>query len=120
MTQLETIYGYTLAHGGCTFTAGEMNPSEGYAVGGFAPHKYCAQLDYEMFKQLALEFEAMTDKHYVVGTWVKEGLIVFDLVDIFDDKHDALRMANILNQEAIFDLANNVEIMSDTSDKTKI
>jgi hypothetical protein len=46
----------------------------------------------------------------VIGTWVEDGQIVFDLCNILDDMKDALELAAKRGERAIYDLEEQREI----------
>jgi hypothetical protein len=60
--------------------------------------------------ELALERESVV----VIGTWVEDGKIVFDLCNVIDDEQEALALAAKRGERAIFDLEEQREISVNT------
>jgi len=95
-------------------------PKYGYVVGGIVPEKSIKMDNESAFKhtynrffyqaELALERESAV----VIGTWVEDGKIVFDLCNVLDDMKDALELAAKRGERAIFDLEEQREIFVNT------
>jgi len=91
-------------------------PKYGFVVGGIVPEKSCDMDNREDFKsqynilhsqaELAMERELAV----VIGTWVEDGRIVFDLCSVLDDEQEALALAKKRGERAIYDLENKKEI----------
>jgi hypothetical protein len=117
-------YGSTMLTGGSS--VGIMDdgqrfiPKYGYVVGGIVPEKSCEDDNMLAFcgmynrlvyqAELALERESVV----VIGTWVEDGKIVFDLCNVIDDMKDALELAAKRGERAIYDLENEREIFVNT------
>jgi len=117
-------YGSTMLTGGSS--VGVMDdgqrfiPKYGYVVGGIVPEKSCDMDNESAFKhtynrlvyqaELALERESVV----VIGTWVEDGKIVFDLCNVIDDEQEALALAAKRGERAIFDLEEQREISVNT------
>jgi hypothetical protein len=113
-------YGSTMLTGGSSIGIMDNReyyvPKYGYVVGGIVPEKSCKMDNESAFKhtynrffyqaELALERESAV----VIGTWVEDGQIVFDLCNILDDEADALALAAKRGERAIYDLENQREI----------
>ena len=121
---MRVAYGSTVLTGG--YAIGIMDnredyvPKSGYVVGGIVPEKSCDMDNESAFKhtynrffyqaELALERESVV----VIGTWVEDGKIVFDLCNVLDDMKGALELAAKRGERAIFDLENEREISVNT------
>jgi len=113
-------YGSTMLTGGSSIGImdnGEFYvPKCGYVVGGIVPEESCKMDNESAFKhtynrlfhqaELALE----RDSAVVIGTWVEDGKIVFDLCNVLDDEQEALALAKKRGERAIYDLENQKEI----------
>ena len=113
-------YGSTMLTGGSSIGIMDNReyyvPKYGYVVGGIVPEKSCKMDNESAFKhtynrffyqaELALERESAV----VIGTWVEDGQIVFDLCNILDDMKDALELAAKRGERAIYDLEEQREI----------
>ena len=113
-------YGSTMLTGGSSI--GIMNngqhyiPKYGFVVGGIVPEKSIKMDNESHFKHtynrfyyqagLAMERESAV----VIGTWVEDGKIVFDLCNVIDDMKQALELAAKRGERAIFDLEEQREI----------
>jgi hypothetical protein len=117
-------YGSTMLTGGSSIGIMDNReyyvPKSGYVVGGIVPEKSCDMDNESAFKhtynrffyqaELALERESVV----VIGTWVEDGKIVFDLCNVLDDMKGALELAAKRGERAIFDLENEREISVNT------
>jgi len=113
-------YGSTMLTGGSSIGIMDNRefyvPKYGYVVGGIVPEESCKMDNESAFKhtynrlfhqaELALE----RDSAVVIGTWVEDGQIVFDLCNIIDDMKEALELAAKRGERAIFDLEEQREI----------
>jgi len=113
-------YGSTMLTGGSSIGVMDNGehyvPKYGYVVGGIVPEKSCDSDNESAFKhtynrffyqaELALERESAV----VIGTWVEDGKIVFDLCNVIDDEQEALALAAKRGERAIYDLENEREI----------
>ena len=135
MTQEKKAYIDTLLDGGFTRLADKtINPTEGYIVGGLTEattmpeDKYHPDFNttyertsratnhYAKFKELWLKYEMQLDEMPFpsglgVGTWIHEGQIYFDLVQRIYNLDVATRVAKERNEIAIYDCANQKEIL---------
>ena len=113
-------YGSTMLTGGSSIGVMDNGehyvPKYGYVVGGIVPEKSCDMDNESHFKRvynivyhqagLALERESAV----VIGTWVEDSKIVFDLCNVIDDMKSALELASKRGERAIYDLENEREI----------
>ena len=113
-------YGSTMLTGGSSIGVMDNGehyvPKYGYVVGGIVPEKSCDMDNESAFKHtynrfyyqagLALERESAV----VIGTWVEDSKIVFDLCNVLDDMKSALELASKRGERAIFDLEEQREI----------
>ena len=136
MTQEHTIRGAyidTLLDGGYTRLAdGTTNPTEGYIVGGVTKESKMVETfvlmhdHYAEFKELWDKYEMQLDETTSlkfshtsnlgksglgIGTWVYDGAIYFDLVQRIHSLDVATRVAKERNEIAIYDCANQKEIL---------
>ena len=114
-------YGSTMLTGGSSIGIMGNNPEYfvpkyGFVVGGIVPEKSCDMDNKEDFKNwynhfhLQAEVELKRELAVVIGTWVEDGRIVFDLCSVLDDKQEALALAKKRGERAIYDLENQKEI----------
>jgi hypothetical protein len=120
-------YGSTMLTGGSSIGImdnGECYlPKYGYVVGGIVPEKSCKAGNEANFKEVynRLFLEATKELErglhvcyrelaVVMGTWVEDNKIVFDLCNTLDDEADALALAKKRWERAIYDLENQREI----------
>lgn len=113
-------YGRTMLTGGSSIGAmdnGEYYvPKYGYVVGGIVPEKSCDMDNESAFKHLysrmlyQAELELNQSGSAVIGTWVEDGKIVFDLCNVLDDMKDALELGAKRGERAIYDLEEDREI----------
>jgi len=91
-------------------------PKYGFVVGGIVPEKSVKIDDVSAFKQAynrlysqaGLELER--ELAVIIGTWVEDDKIVFDLCNVLDDEQEALALAKKRGERAIYDLENQEEI----------
>lgn len=117
-------YGSTMLTGGSSIGVmdnGEYYvPKYGYVVGGIVPEKSCKAGNEANFKEvynrLFLEATKELERELavVMGTWVEDNKIVFDLCNVLDDEADALALAKKRGERAIYDLENQQEIFVNT------
>ena len=122
MTQDHTIrqaYINTLLDGGYTRLAdGTENPTEGYIVGGVTKESKMVETfvliddHYAEFKELWRTYENMCDEdmNEGVGTWVHDGAIYFDVVELFELVGDALIAGFRRGEKAIYDCKNQKDM----------
>jgi len=114
-------YGKTLMDGGCSLITldGETftEPTYGFVVGGIVPEDSVPANDAESFGKKLDEFVALARHELrtgastaIVGTWMEDGKIVFDLCNSIDDEDEALALASERGERAIYDLENKREI----------
>jgi len=113
-------YGSTMLTGGSSIGVmdnGEYYvPKYGFVVGGIVPEKSCDMDNKEDFKNwynhfhLQAEVELERELAVVIGTWVEDGRIIFDLCSVLDDEQEALALAKKRGERAIYDLENQKEI----------
>ena len=113
-------YGSTMLTGGSSIGIMDNRelyvPKYGYVVGGIVPEKSCDMDNESAFKHLynRLFYQAGLELNQsgsaVIGTWVEDNKIVFDLCNIVDDEADALALAAKRGERAIYDLENQREI----------
>jgi len=113
-------YGSTLLTGGSSIAVNGDNeyyiPKQGYVVGGIVPENSCEMGDVSAFKSLynhlffQADLEVGQTGSAIIGTWVEDGKIVFDLCNVLDGKHEALELAAKRGERAIYDLEEKREI----------
>ena len=136
MTQENDIrlaYINTLLDGGYTrLLEGTENPTIGYIVGGVTEdstmelHAVATNMayvevgkQYAEFKKLWHKYEMLLHQHtdgkygagMGIGTWVHDGKIYFDLVQHIHDLDVATKVAKERGEIAIYDCANQKEIL---------
>jgi len=91
-------------------------PKYGYVVGGIVPEKSCDMNNREDFRNwynhfhLQAEVELERELAVIIGTWIEDSKIVFDLCNVLDDEQEALALAKKRGERAIYDLENKKEI----------
>jgi len=113
-------YGSTMLTGGSSIGVMDNGehyvPKYGFVVGGIVPEKSCDMDNKEDFKNwynhfhLQAEVELERELAVVIGTWVEDGRIIFDLCSVLDDEQEALALAKKRGERAIYDLENQKEI----------
>lgn len=113
-------YGSTMLTGGSSIGVMDNGehyiPEYGFVVGGIVPEKSVKMDDVSAFKQAynRLYFQAGLELErelaVIIGTWVEDGKIVFDLCNVLDVEQEALALAKKRGERAIFDLENKREI----------
>lgn len=110
-TQALNIIARTLQAGGGTFQNGRDITDElesGYVVGGVVATSVQPE---DAHETIANELIELSDNHDLIGTWLHEGEIHIDVVDILEDKEAALNLGKERGEIAIWDIANATEIM---------
>jgi len=116
-------YGRTMLFGGCSvalvYEDGETKyyiPSTGFVVGGVVPEKSIDMDNKAAFKHMfnRFHFQAQLELNEsgsaVMGMWVEDGKIVFDLCNLVDDMKSALELGAKRGERAIYDLDTEREI----------
>jgi hypothetical protein len=104
-------------HGGCTLNtlAYQANaPKDGFVVGGVKQFEKNIDV-HQARKQVRDWLEANLDGDnypvaHFVGSWVDSGNIWFDFCNITADVEDALNLARVRKELAIYDLAANESV----------
>ena len=118
---IRLAYINTLLDGGYTHLAdGTTNPTEGYIVGGLEEestmYSTCSPtptIHYAQFKELWVKHANMGVSVFDggVGTWIHGGKIYFDIVQQFHHKELAIGIGQARKERAIYDCANQKEIL---------
>ena len=116
-------YGRTMLFGGCSiglaYEDGETKyyiPSTGFVVGGVVPEKSIDMDNKPAFKNMfnRFHFQAQMELNEngsaVMGMWVEDGKIVFDLCNIHTTMKVPLEIAARRKERAIYDLEEEREI----------
>ena len=116
-------YGRTMLFGGCSvalvFEDGETKyyiPNKGFVVGGVVPEKSIGLDNEAAFKHMynRFHFQAQMELNEngsaVMGMWVEDGKIVFDLCNIHKTVKVPMELARKRKERAIYDLENEKEI----------
>ena len=113
-------YGSTMLTGGSSIGVMDNGehyvPKYGYVVGGIVPEKSIKMDNESAFKHMYNRFYYQAglslerESAVVIGTWVEDGKIVFDLCNVIDDMKEALELAAKRGERAIFDLEEQREI----------
>ena len=113
-----------LKNGGSTYSY-EGKRTEGFAVGGYTkaneaftlPDEKLALNDSYWFKhyvsRVVEEYEhLLNNEYYYIGTWHDKALdlLTIDIVRVFKDKDEALKIAKHREQSHIYDLSSSEEI----------
>jgi len=123
-------YGRTMLFGGCSIAlvseGGETKyyiPNKGFVVGGVVPEKSIGMDNEAAFKQMynRFHFQAQMELNEngsaVMGMWVEDGKIVFDLCNLYDKVESfkvPLEIAAKRKERAIYDLETEREIFVNT------
>ena len=116
MTIQETLDA-TLTDGGGTFDAATLAPiTDGaWAVGGSIPGATLRPTDYRSYADLFRDFA----EHYIdilssgaryVGTWLDDGTLYIDAIDIVEDTDAAIRLAAERGERAIYHLTDKITL----------
>ena len=119
-------YGRTMLFGGCSIAlvseGGETKyyiPNTGFVVGGVVPEKSIVMDSESAFRRMfnRFHFQAQMELNEngsaVMGMWVEEGKIVFDLCNLYDNVKSfkvPLEIAARRKERAIYDLETEREI----------
>lgn len=96
---------------------GECNPQTGYMVAlrGFQREVTKSESIVQTGREYMLNYaEMLVNTDNFMGCWVADDRVMFDVSIHLNDLTDAIRQADINEQEAIWDCANNVEIYLDS------
>lgn len=100
----------TLANNGGTFRNG-VNISDtlttGYVVGGIVSS---VVVPVEDAQTLTDALECFTSAYDVVGTWLHDGMIHIDAVEIIHNREDAIETGRVRGEIAIWNVADSEEI----------
>ena len=120
-------YGRTMLFGGCSiglaYEDGETKyyiPSTGFVVGGVVPEKSINKGDEVAFRRMYNRFHSQATMELnengsaVMGMWVEDGKIVFDLCNIHDTVKIPMDIARKRKERAIYDLETESEIFVNT------
>ena len=109
---------YTRDHNGGTFWIVEggdpwtitcdIMEGRGYSVAMYPEDEYIVPLVTFSVADVLTYFDKVGFTE--IGTWVHDGKVYFDHIEIFNRLEDAMKYAKMMKQIAIFDLANMVEI----------
>lgn len=107
---MNTIITDTLANNGGTFRNG-VNISDtlisGYVVGGIVPSEI---VPVEDSAELARVVSQFVGAYEYVGTWLHNGEIHIDAVEVYQDKHEAIAVGLQRGEIAIWNVADSEEI----------
>lgn len=104
----------TLANGGGTFDRfGTPVIGGGYALSLHPQWTRVVPLENFTETQVQMYFHDFASRDRYIGTWVHEGQVHFDVVTIVDDYDEAMHLAVMNNQKAIFDLSTFEEHFTD-------
>lgn len=119
----EQLYKLTMEQGGATVRVKDypetiMVPKVGFAVGNSSdsiiiPVNDTEHFDHvQAFDQVVTKQLAMARQYGVgyIGTWLNDGFIHVDLVDVFKNRDFALGVGWARGEQAIYDLAEGKEI----------
>ena len=107
-------------NGGATVAYNAGKPSEvdgpGFVVGGGLPGiklSALAPLDAMIFATARYIQQLPIDRQDYIGGWVDEEILYIDVVDFYQDRHEALKVARKRGELAIYDLGAGEEIRTD-------
>jgi hypothetical protein len=106
----------TLLDGGGTFDARTLDPiTDGaWAVGGSLPgHTLETRESRALDLDVAFAYAVDTlrgDGASVIGTWVDEGVLYVDAIEVIADTDDAIRLARSRGEKAIYHLTDKVTL----------
>ena len=107
----------TLTDGGGTFDTATLQPitAGAWAVGGSMPGTTLRPTDYRAYADLLRTFA----EHYIdilssgaryVGTWLDDGVLYIDAIDIIEDTDEAIRLASERGERAIYHLTDKITL----------
>lgn len=107
---MQQMIANTLANRGGTFRNGvdiSQELTSGYVVGGIMPSVVVPVDD---IQTLTTTLEHFTSAYDVVGTWLHDGMVHVDAVEIYLELEDALEAGKSLGEIAIWNIAAQEEI----------
>ncbi|SHN24583.1 hypothetical protein [Streptomyces yunnanensis] len=114
MLTLEHIATETTVQGGFTWARGRSNPTSGYVV---AKPEYGKKIfGWDGSAGVIAGFVAehlltvAANERMWYGTWVSGDVLYLDLVEIIEDREDAMRLGRERNELAIYDAGTQSEI----------
>jgi hypothetical protein len=94
--------------GGGTFYAdGDTFDGTGFVVGGKAPTFTCAAT---VIGPASVQAWMFNNPSRLYGSWMDDGTIYIDAVDIFDDRDQAIEVGRLRGEKAIYDMAAGADI----------
>lgn len=102
--EIEKIIETTLSTGGYT-KAG----AKGYSV-ALPNYEHKISLHEFTVEKFQEYYDKIKKLGYEIGTWINEGIVYLDAIQLINTKELALKLGEIRNQIAIFDLNNFEEI----------
>jgi hypothetical protein len=112
---LSEVLETTRRDGGGTWNAVTLHPvrSGGWAVGGSLPG-WTVDLEWSPDHITRVFGDAcdslMTDGARYIGTWIDEGMLYVDAIELIDDTDEALRVAAERGEKAIYHLTDKITL----------
>lgn len=117
---IRLAYGSTLMDDGYTLWHDGKTRVDGFVVGGVEHESVCELDDGVGFSTLFVEYESLMKEDSAMtlglGTWVEQGRIYFDIVQLFDTESGAIWQCNHRGEKAYYDIAKSKSIY--INDKT--
>jgi hypothetical protein len=113
------LYDYTVKNGGVTFRVKDypekiVMPAKGYVVGGYGDNATAIfdVDDTEAFDESIdrFLFHSRNDGYKYIGTWINEGKVYIENVEVLKNKDFAMGTAYGRGEKAVYDLAAKKEI----------
>lgn len=108
------VFDHTAIHNGATFTHDHIGgwtvyEGDGYAVGGYQDtvtvdlNTGNGEPVYDLAEFIQrIPVDGNGDKRYLVGTWIEDGVLYIDAVQIWAELDDALSEGDRLKQDAVY------------------
>ena len=120
--EIRLAYGSTLMDDGYTLWNDGNTRLEGFIVGGVAHESMCDRNHAIDFARLFVEYQSIVkcenlfrvdlneNLNIGMGTWVHQGQIHFDVVELCDTEEEAIAIATERGEKAYYDIANSKSI----------
>ena len=112
--EIRLAYGSTLMDDGYTLWNDGKTREKGFIVGGVEHESMCDRGDKVGFSTLFVEYQRLMEEdssmHLGLGTWVHQGQIHFDIVELFDTESGAIWKCKHRGEKAYYDIANGKSI----------
>ena len=117
LDKIRLAYGSTLMDDGYTLWNDGKTREKGFVVGGVnltASDRVCERDDTDLFGKLFVEHLGLLEvdlaMNFGVGTWVYQGQIHFDIVQLCNTEDEAHTTCKMRDEKAYYDIANKKSV----------